>query len=173
MPRAFNITRSRFTARTAAPAGNFKATWESERHELLYPVSYLPAGSDRAVDVNVSGFLRMTFNKPIPAGENLLLYGGLVTSYANGSGVVFNPTEIDISFSAPKPQALVYTICPNAAQVVNFPAFSTRANLGQVAFLRVTLQWGRNWGVDNPLDVTFQGAILSSDPLLGSSGYIG
>jgi hypothetical protein len=173
MPRAFNITRSRFTARTAAPAGNFTATWESERHELLYPAPYRPVGSDRAVDVTVNGFLRMTFNKPIPAGENLLLYGGLVTAYANGGGVVSAPTEIDISFSAPKPQALVYTICPNAAQVVNFPAFQTRANLGQVAFLRVTLQWGKNWGVDNPLDVTFQGAILSSDPLLGSSDFIG
>jgi hypothetical protein len=105
----------------------------------------------------------MTFNKPIPAGEGLILYGSLVTSSANGSGAVSAPTEIDLSFTAFKPQALAYAICPTAAQIVTFPAFSTRANLGQVAFLRVLLRWGKNW--TNPLDVTFQGAIVSADPI--------
>ena len=160
MPRELLIQRSRFSA----PKAYDGAVWESERHELLYPSRSRPVGSDRAVDVLVGGFLRMTFNKPIPSGQGLLLYGGLVTAGSNGSGAVSNPTEIDLSFTVFKPQALAYAICPNAAQIVTFPAFSTRANLGQVAFLRVSFRWDKGWGA-NPLDVTFQGAIVSSDPI--------
>jgi len=137
------------------------AVWESERITLMYPYSNRPVGSDRAVEFLVNGFLRMVYNTPVPLGGSIEIYPSLATTYAGGAGAAATvSTSIVTSTTQVKPQSIGFTLAPIAPQIVNFPQLQTAANLGQTAFLRVALEWGRGQG---PIDVTFTGALVASD----------
>lgn len=159
MPRELIIPPTRF--RAAMTPNSPIAVWESERITLMYPYANRPVGSDRAVEFTVNGFLRMVYNTPVPIGGILEILPSLDTTYAGGAGAANEPpTPITTSTVQPSIASIGYTLAPIAPQVVTFPQFQNTANLGQTAFLRVVFKWGRGIA---PIDVTFTGAIVSSD----------
>lgn len=181
MPRVLTIPPTRFQGALPANVGGVDPgenllTWTSITHDLkqTYP-GRLP-GSDRATDVTVNAYLRLTFNAPLgnaalrilaapvvtmsgvagpPApgavSVNVLGYAGTTTIIVGGSTLTFN--------GPPLPQY------GSSFQVISFPVAQTIANLGQSVSYRVA--FARYDGFPDPLllDATFAGSFVSSDPL--------
>lgn len=137
--------------------------WESERHTLKYPYPNLPPGSDRATDFTVNGFLRMTYNVPV---AGLRVRACLVRSYAGTGASATEPVSIlSTVIGQPDPASVPYTLAPIAPQIVEFPQLQAVGNLGQSIHFRVVFTRVVGLNAPQPIDVTFRGALLSSDPI--------
>jgi hypothetical protein len=172
MPREFIIAPTRFTARLERDKPQ---AWQSQQHDLMYSVAGRPRGADRSSDFTVSSFVQMTFNKPLPQVCLLSVRGAPVLSYAGITGAqqdlppavnilsqqgVFLAFDGTIYYGPPLPQY------GSSFQTIQFPAGRTFGNLGQsvlfqAVFVAVPPEGERY--VD--IDVTFRGALLSSDPV--------
>jgi hypothetical protein len=172
MPREFIIPSTRFTARLA---DRKPVVWQSPQHDLMYPIKGAPKGSDRSSDFTVSSFVQMTFNKPLPPVCLLSVRGASVLSYAGITGaqqdtpLAVNILSVpgtaigltgDFYFGPPLPEY------GSSFQTIQFPVGRTSGNLGQSVLFQAVFV------VEPPLgqsfvdiDVTFRGALLSSDPV--------
>lgn len=172
MPREFIIAPTRFTARLEAGK---PVAWQSQQHDLMYSVAGRPKGADRSSDFTVSSFVQMTFNKALPQVCLLSVRGASVLTYAGVTGAqqdlppAVNILSVQGTFLAfdgttyygpPLPQY------GSSFQVIQFPAGRTLGNLGQSVLYQVvfvaTPPRGERF-VD--IDVTFRGALVSSDPV--------
>lgn len=181
MPRDFIIQPTRFQgvlpSNVDAPAlGATLLTWTSLVHDLKQTYPGRPPGSDRATDVTVNAYLRMTFNKPIGNAALRILaapvvgmsgVGGAPAPGAVSVNVLGVPGTVTVVLAF---QSFTFYGPPlpevgSSFQVISFPVAQTIANLGQsvsyrVAFARYDLN-------PDPLliDATFTGSFVSSDPL--------
>lgn len=181
MPRVFTIQPTRFQGVLPSNVGAAKLadtllTWTAPVHDLKQTYPGRPPGSDRATDVTVNAYLRMTFNKPIgnaalrilaapvvgmsgvagpPApgaiSVNILGFDGVFTIVVGGTALTFA--------GPPLPEV------GSSFQVISFPVAQTFANLGQSVSYRVA--FARYDLFPDPLliDATFTGSFVSSDPL--------
>jgi hypothetical protein len=175
MPREFLIPPTRFREVIYQRQGQLPpvAVWQSPLHTLKYSVPGLPPGSDRSSDFTVNGFLRMQANPDMifPTIGGIRVAAGLVNTYAGGGGSAAQigatfPTQIVLSAGQfVNPLILpFYNLSPGSPRLTNFPQFQSFGSLGDAAYLSVSFA---SEGAGNLLiDVTFEGAIVSSDPIL-------
>jgi hypothetical protein len=166
MPRELLIQPTRFTGTlplSSADRGLGTLVWQSENHTLKYPYSNLPPGSDRATEFTVNGFLRLTYNVPV---YGVTVRACLVRSYAGGGGSATKPVAIfSTVVGQPDPASVPYTLAPLEPQVITFPQIQAIGNLGQSMHFRVTFTRVFGLNAPQPIDVTFRGALVSSDPI--------
>ena len=171
MPREFIITPTRFQALVDE---NQTAVWDSLQHDLMYSVAGRPKGADRSSDFTVSSFVQMRFNKPLTPGWVLSVRGAPALTYAGIGGIERDPPPSinmlsvpgffafgqDVYFGPPLPQY------GSSFQIINFPAGKVLGNLGQSVLFRAAF-WPRRVAgpVRCEIDVTFTGALVSSDPI--------
>ena len=172
MPREFIIAPTRFTARLESIK---PVVWQSQQHDLMYSVPGRPKGADRSSDFTVSSFVQMTFNKPLPAICLLSVRGAPVLSYAGITGVQQDaPLAVNILsvpgttigltgafyYGPPLPEY------GSSFQTIQFPAGRILGNLGQsVLFQAAFLAEPPEGEQFLDIDVTFRGALVSSDPI--------
>lgn len=166
MPREYLIQPTRFTA-TVPPRpafGNAYApvVWVSPVHTLMYSRAGAPAGSDRSADFTVNGFLQLIFNKPLPAGAagELTITASLISSYNGAGGPVGEPSIV--VYSGLKPSDPLYGV---NSRIINFRQSQLVGNLGQTVYYQVTFGATAGGIPPTPIDVTFRGALVSSDPI--------
>jgi hypothetical protein len=147
--------------------------WQSPLHTLKYSVPGLPPGSDRSSDFTVNGFLRMQANPDMvfPSIGGIRVVAGLVNTYAGGGGAAAQfgatpATQIVLSTGQfVNPLILpFYNLSPASPRLTNFPQFQSFGSLGDAAYLLVS--FGSDGAGGLLIDVTFEGAIVSSDPIL-------
>jgi hypothetical protein len=168
MSKEFLIQNVRFQARIAPGA---VAYWRSDQHTLLYPYEDVPVGSDREPQYTVNAFMRMTFNKP----NTGLLYvtGAAKATYAGISGVDDGTSALGmlpvpgyvntIKGDYYGPPAPIYG---SSFRVVDFQQSSLTGNLGQSVYYEVSFyndDSSEAYTGPIDLDVTFKGALVSSD----------
>ena len=164
MPREYLIQPTRFAA-TIPPRpafGNAYApvVWVSPAHTLMYSRPGTPAGSDRSVDFTVNGFLQLVFNTPLPAGVELDITASVISSYNGTSNPVGQKSTV--LFTGLKPSNPIYGVSP---RTINFRQSHFVGNLGQIVYYLVTFGATASRVPQLPIDVTFRGALVSSDPI--------
>ena len=177
MPRELIIPPTRFREVIYPPRAvnqpSPSAVWQSPLHTLKYSVPGLPPGSDRSSDFTVNGFLRMQANPEMsfPFIGGIGVRAGLVNTYAGGGGTAAQigttpATAILLTtgqFANPVTQPF-YNLSPASPRLTNFPQFQSFGSLGDAAYLLVSFMSDGAGAV--LIDVTFEGAIVSSDPIL-------
>lgn len=149
---------------TITPTIGSYLVWESPRLTTMFPLEGRPKGSDRGVCHTVNGFLTANFkDKTIldptnsDAVLNLRLYAGLYGEYAGVSGLI-QSTELRLS-------DIGNIVAYQSNGSIGFDAWSSFSNLAQNIYIRFTIirVSAVNGGIDQPVDVTFTGALLASD----------
>lgn len=176
MPRELLIPQTRFREiiyprRQGQPLP--VVVWQSPQHTLKYSVPGLPPGSDRSSDFTVNGFLRMNANPDmvIPQIGGIRVRAGLISTYAGGGGAAAQigsgPNQSLLLSSGQLANLFIgpfYNLSPSSPRLTNFPQFQSFGNLGDTAYLLVSFDSEFTGGT--LIDVTFEGAIVSSDPIL-------
>jgi hypothetical protein len=166
MPRELLIPPTRFKTLMPLSSGDRglgTLVWESEQHTLKYSYPNRPLGSDRATDFTVNGFLNMTYNVPV---VGLRVRACLARAYAGAGGAATEPVAIlSTVVGQPDPASVPYTLAPLAPQIVQFPQIQAFGNLGQSLYFRVVFTRVAGLNAPQPIDVTFRGALVSSDPI--------
>jgi hypothetical protein len=139
----------------------------------MYSVAGRPKGSDRSSDFTVSSYVRMTFNKPLHRTARLSARGAPTLTYAGTGGYANDPPPpVNIygqqgTFIGP---SAVYYGPPlpqygSSFQNIDFLSGRVLGNLGQAVFFQVVFVGGDARSRFLDIDVTFRGALLSSDPV--------
>jgi hypothetical protein len=170
MPHELLIPPTKFTGRLDSTRSPI--VWRSEQHNLMYPRPFAPVGSDRSVQFTVNGFLQMTFNKPLPPDAFITIQGSPVLSYGGQGGYQDAERPIDMAgsqgtfiFGSTVFHGPPLPDYGSSFQIIQFPQSQRLGNLGQSAYYQVTFEGVAILTPYIDIDVTFRGALVSSDPI--------